>query len=537
MPGNSRGNARSRKKPLTVKGAVEQRPPATGTPPQANPGAGPAASLAPLVAYRNSDSSDYSSSSESSGSDYSASQKTGSRALKRQRKDTGSTRATPGNSQAQTAGTGTPRLRAAAQGATGKNQRTSITVKRESLTPNIMHTADTGRSESPLTVLSDSGGSAAEGTVGRGELVGPLTPKLPPISLPPRPHTKATKRRGPRKKSKQTGMDLFDDASSSVSVAEVLDGLKGLNYSLDVHVREILRKALELCPMPDAARSQTLQADKKYDGCNILLLSALADYADDEDGFGYVLDTLLHHIVVSEIYEHILSGDVVSYYSDPTNHFQAVFQQMARKQNWRAVQRWRSFTAASNDDEVNGWKTWLPGTIASKTQSIVLLLAFAFRREPDAFQTLGPTIEGALVSMYEEAKAVSTTMRRDAIVLLLAFAFRREPDAFQTLGPAIEAALAGMYEEAKAVSTTMRRDVLSDRLSAHCPTGVNAIPFDHTQMTAVWEMGDKDGDEIVGLYHFGLREENSDGIQSYVAKPAVVTVALLRALAAASTEP
>ncbi|KAF7293206.1 hypothetical protein HMN09_01198700 [Mycena chlorophos] len=510
MAGNSRGNARSRKKPVTVKGAVDQRPPATAAPSRPGPGARIAASPAPLVAYKDSDCSDCSSSSsESSGSDYSDSQKTGSRALKRQRKDTGTqARATPGNPQAQAAltGTGTPRFRAAAQGATAKKPRTSITVKRESLTPNITfvsmassskrHTVDAGRFESPLTVLSDSGGSAAEGTDDARQraqtLMGPTTLKLPPISLPPRTNTKATKRRGPRKKSKQTGMDLFDDASSTVSVAEVLNGLKGLNYSLDVHVREILRKALELCPVPDAARSQTPQADKKFDRCNALLLSALADYADDEDGFGYVLDTLLHHIIVSDVYEHILSGDVVSYYSDPTNHFQVVFQQMASKQNWRAVQRWRSFTAASNDDEVNGWKTWLPGAITSQTQTVVLLLAFAFRREPDAFQTLGPAIEAALVSLYEEAKAVSTTMRRD---------------------------------------------VLSDRLSAHCPTGVNAIPFDHTQMTAVWEMGDKDADEIVGLYHFGLREENQDGIQSYVAKPAVVTVALLRALAAASTEP
>ncbi|KAJ7074553.1 hypothetical protein C8F01DRAFT_29352 [Mycena amicta] len=323
--------------------------------------------------------------------------------------------------------------------------------------------------------------------------------EIPPSSLPvvqissqprPRKHRRLGARwrisRQPRRKladPEPPELNPFDDVSELVSEADILDRVESLNDSLDTRILQIIEKALIL----NKTDMQALHDLVQFSGSNSQLVSALSKYAEDEGKQGYLFDAIIHDILVSHIHEYILSGDVVSRYMDPQCVVQALFDDLSSHQPWRATQRWRSI-AASSADRISASDPRLLTAVGAQTQC-------------------------------------------QCIVVLFASAFRRPVGIFEFLRTDIESAVMSLYQEARDVATTIRRDVLSVRLSVDCPLKPpsNIEYYDHSRMDVAWSgMGEQDGDEILGRYHFGLRRRVQDEISSYLKKPKVVTTALLR---------
>lgn len=99
--------------------------------------------------------------------------------------------------------------------------------------------------------------------------------------------------------------------------------------------------------------------------------------------------------------------------------------------------------------------------------------------------------------------------------------------------PTIQSRLASLYDEANRISVIARRDVLSVRMSVVTAPESKGVylPFDPKMAIGVWpDMGVSAGDEVIGLYKFGLRKQTERGESSYLIKPEVITAALLRFL-------
>jgi hypothetical protein len=122
----------------------------------------------------------------------------------------------------------------------------------------------------------------------------------------------------------------------------------------------------------------------------------------------------------------------------------------------------------------------------------------------------------------------------DSITALFAMVHRQSPETFGPLIPKISARLETMFQEANRLSVMVRRDVLSVRMSVIIGPGLenNYLPYNPDVVSSVWpDMGVVAGDEVIGLYKFGLLKQTEQGEVGYAIKPEVVTGALLREMA------
>ena len=113
---------------------------------------------------------------------------------------------------------------------------------------------------------------------------------------------------------------------------------------------------------------------------------------------------------------------------------------------------------------------------------------------------------------------------------LLAAVYRRPLETFDPLIPAISKRLESIGLEANALSVVARRDVLSVRMSVVAPELESSYGrYNPDLASSVWPgMGASAGDEVVGLYHLGLKKQTEQGHTEYPLKPQVATEALLR---------
>ncbi|KAJ6515202.1 hypothetical protein C8R47DRAFT_961309 [Mycena vitilis] len=282
-------------------------------------------------------------------------------------------------------------------------------------------------------------------------------------------------RQGSKAKHTEPPIDAFSHRLDQVSEASVKSGVDSLNDTLDNLVMDIIEKGEQVvqknthpvfhCPEPERSTP---------------LLHALAQSNLTSDNRGLLLDAMLHDHLHTELYELLFSGDVASNRVDPQGVFQSVFDELIRNaEPWTVVQRWRAMTATS---------------------------IFALCREVTFADSLNKQV--------------------DSIVVLLAWAHGLPRENFEDMSGGIHSGLLALYSEANELGILVRRDILSVRMSI---VSANMPIFDPTYANSVWpEMGAAAGDEVVGQYKFGLIKLGEGGDCTWMVRPAVATMALIR---------
>ncbi|KAJ7280221.1 hypothetical protein C8J57DRAFT_1174932 [Mycena rebaudengoi] len=278
-------------------------------------------------------------------------------------------------------------------------------------------------------------------------------------------------------------LDPFDNKLDQVSEASLKGGVEGINDSLDNLVLVLLDKAEELAKQ-SAHGSQPL-APQTHDGTSELL-EALAAYGQDEDKRGFLLDVLLHQAVIKHLTTLFFSGEVVARVLDSKGIHDMYLMELAKREPWTVVQRWRALTATGASNlfvgSQNGWK---------KSRADLFL----------------------------------------SIVTLLSRAHRQPLKTFEPLMAKLHTSLDSIYDEAYRLSITARRDILSARMSIITipQSGKNSLTFNPDLMGSVWpDMGPAPNDAVIAPYKFGLKKETELGEVIYLIKPEVATTALLR---------
>ncbi|KAJ7153013.1 hypothetical protein C8R46DRAFT_1228562 [Mycena filopes] len=309
-------------------------------------------------------------------------------------------------------------------------------------------------------------------------------PQGQPISADGRPN--------PAFRNDNITLDPFDNKVDQVSEATVKSGVESLNDSLDTFTMALLDEAEELARRHSHSR---LPYPDQNDQPNTKLLPALAEYGEDEEKRGFLLDASIHHLVVSELHRIFFTGDTLS--PDMDHGFTgALLEEVTAHQTWSAAQRWRALTASA----------------------------------------------GASLLLRDSSPVWGDAMARcdRSVVGLFSWVYRQPWDTFEPLFSKIEAQVLSLFEEANRLSLLVRRDVLSVRMSVIIAPATSAdyLLFDPECVSSVWpdmgvEAGDgvKAGDEVLTVYKFGLRRQTEGGHISHMLKPEVTTGALLRQLA------
>ncbi|KAJ6558126.1 hypothetical protein B0H19DRAFT_1261675 [Mycena capillaripes] len=280
-------------------------------------------------------------------------------------------------------------------------------------------------------------------------------------------------------------LDPFDNKVDQVSEAAVKGAVESLNDSLDNFTMALLDEAEELAKRHShSSRPSAAQEHEK----GAKLLPALAEYSHDENKRGFLLDAIVHHGLVVELDMLFLSGEVVSrVLESPLLDY--ALGEMTKHEPWTVVQRWRALTAAATKDRMDA-------STEVQTESIITLLAWVYRQPLETFEPLIPKIQSQLASLYDEARHLALVARRDVLSVRM----------LVVVGP-----------------TEPRVD----------PNAVEKyLPYNPDAVTSVYpEMKVAAGDEVIGLYKFGLKRLTEKGQVSHLIKPEVTTTALLREMA------
>ncbi|KAJ7207968.1 hypothetical protein GGX14DRAFT_634623 [Mycena pura] len=282
-------------------------------------------------------------------------------------------------------------------------------------------------------------------------------------------------------------LDPFDNTVDQVSESAVKSGVESLNESLDNVVLTVLDEAEELANQRSSSRFDDVV--QQYDtGVAPKFIQALVEYSDVEEKRGFLLEAILHHMLLVELDQLFFSGDVVPQIMDTKVFTDKLLEDLTKREPWTVAQRWRSLTAASGGR----------------------VMASAFKEQKD-----------------------SITGSAESTVVFLAWVYRQPLETFEPLNSKIQTRLSSIYDEAQKLAIMVRRDLLSVRMSVVCPKLNNTYPpYNPESMSGVWpDMGPMAGDEVLGLYHFGLKKQTEIAEVSYLIKPEVTTEALLREMA------
>ncbi|KAJ6491571.1 hypothetical protein DFH09DRAFT_1338451 [Mycena vulgaris] len=279
-------------------------------------------------------------------------------------------------------------------------------------------------------------------------------------------------------------LDPFDNKVDQVSEASVKSGVESLNESLDTFTMSLLDKVEELANR-NSNSSLPAAVLQHSDG---KLVNALAEHGHVEEKRGFILDASLHHGLVTMLDNLCFSGEVVSRTVDFNSITGMFLRDIAKREPWSVVQRWRALTAAAGGNLLPSSSDWAQA-ILTYAESIVALFAMVHRQPFEIFEPL--------------IKTISTR-------------------------------LAPIFEEANRLSIMVRRDVLSVRMSVVVGPGPenNYLPYNPDVVSSVWpDMEVVAGDEVIALYKFGLKRETEKAQVHLLIKPQVTTAALLREMA------
>ncbi|KZP16326.1 hypothetical protein FIBSPDRAFT_866007 [Athelia psychrophila] len=110
----------------------------------------------------------------------------------------------------------------------------------------------------------------------------------------------------------------------------------------------------------------------------------------------------------------------------------------------------------------------------------------------------------------------------------IAWAYGQPLTTFHPIRAKLLQNITSVMRDAHQLSLVLKRDILSVRVMAALRHGRDG-PYDPQFEDSVWpEMGAKAGDEVIGVYGLGLQKVTPAGHNVVVAKPKVITSALLR---------
>ncbi|KAJ7675458.1 hypothetical protein B0H17DRAFT_1207643 [Mycena rosella] len=272
-------------------------------------------------------------------------------------------------------------------------------------------------------------------------------------------------------------IDIFNHQLDQVSEAHIKSEVECLNDSLDTLVMEITEQGDQLAAKHSNHARNFPNSTHPRDP----LFNSLAQPNLTDENRGLLLDVMLHEHLLSQLFDLFFFGDVASLPVDPEANFQVTIEEMAHREPWTVVQRWRAITAAT------------------------------------------------VFNLYDQPQFEANFVNSDkTIVTLLARAYGLSLSEFEPIADMVRSKLHALYKEAKKLCITVRRDILSVRMSVVTVTDSEAH-FDPDCADSVWpEMGAAKGDKVVGRYRFGLMKLDEHGRVSYLIKPEVATTALIR---------
>ncbi|KAF7290585.1 hypothetical protein MIND_01298600 [Mycena indigotica] len=288
---------------------------------------------------------------------------------------------------------------------------------------------------------------------------------------------------------------VFDQNVDEVSVTEVRAQLEMLNYLLD-HFSSSLRATAHDAAASSTAPNKThipLSSNYKlYQDRQSRLCEALFAYGERMDYSGMIVDAILHHLLILQLNFLYFSGDVLAKAFDPGNLLSDILKILDKTESWSIAQRWSSFVAlaAANAE----------APFVRKHNQIV-----------------------------DEAKADLTQL----ILELFAIQHRLPVMDFEPLRSHILTQLADIHKLAMQLCLTLRGDLLTVRANVECPkpspTFGNFPAYNPEDMAIHWpNLGERPGDELISVIHFGLTKRNSSGEMTFIMKPRVLTISLIQ---------
>nr|GAT46592.1 predicted protein [Mycena chlorophos] len=235
-----------------------------------------------------------------------------------------------------------------------------------------------------------------------------------------------------------------------------------------------------------------------YPDCNSRLYRALYAFRRRAQYRGIIIDALIHHLVVSQLGELYFSG-MLPATIDPQNLLGKVFAcgssdgaclsgvecpallTLARlAEPWSVSQRWCSLAAGWSENMAKQTNHVVEDSKVKIGRTLMEIFAIAYELPVDTFAPLNVPILNDLSALYTSASQLALAIRRDVVTVRLSVAFPRRSPTFGSF-----------------------------------PT------FDRDEMVSHRGQERHNGEELVGLYHIGLRKQTENGETTYVIKPAV----------------
>ncbi|KAF7293248.1 hypothetical protein HMN09_01203000 [Mycena chlorophos] len=266
-------------------------------------------------------------------------------------------------------------------------------------------------------------------------------------------------------------LEVYFLKTDDCTVTDAKDMTERLNYQLDQFCFGLLDSGKRIAESSAAfpeAHTPVPEGFVIYPDCNSRLYRALYAFRRRPQYRGIIIDAITHHLIVSQLGE-LYFSDMLPATIDPQNLLGKL--------------------SACGSSDAAGWSE----NMAKQTNHVV----------EDSKVKIGRTL-----------------------MEIFAIAYELPVDTFAPLNEPLLTSLSVLYTSASELALAIRRDVVTVRLSVafprRSPTFGSFPTFDHDEMVAHRGGRERlDGEELVGLYHIGLRKQTENGETTFVIKPAV----------------
>ncbi|EGN97413.1 hypothetical protein SERLA73DRAFT_75100 [Serpula lacrymans var. lacrymans S7.3] len=278
----------------------------------------------------------------------------------------------------------------------------------------------------------------------------------------------------------KASLDDFDHTLDQLSESSIKGSVEGLNDMIDNLVSNVLERAATIFAAEDASCQTSPQRPPPVHQDHPLLL-ALSQPFLNEEGRGFLLDALIHAMVIEDLNIMFFRFSVTPIYHGPLLPLEDIFTKISELESWNTSQRWRAITSSHLDKTIAHPKSHFGEHARAWGLEIANAIVRAYNADISSSEILHKTIKDELVAIYVEAYRLSISIKRD---------------------------------------------ILTVRVSVYLYVGNS---FDPKRAESVWaEMGTKAGDSVIGNYHLGLIKQLASGESYYLIVPQVITQSLLR---------
>ncbi|KAJ6632565.1 hypothetical protein B0H10DRAFT_19123 [Mycena sp. CBHHK59/15] len=277
--------------------------------------------------------------------------------------------------------------------------------------------------------------------------------------------------------SENSSLDPFKNKLDQVSEAHIKSGVESLNDSMNAFIMSLIERT------EDLAQIQAPISFSSPHHPDTPLCRFLASPDMTVEARGFMLDVLLHDELVKVLDQWLFSGAVASRTIDSGGMIEHIFEEISRREPWTVSQRWRAVTATSIGTKMDG--SYYP--VKEQCEKFLAMLAWAYRVPVSTFSDSTEIVCSGLDALFDEANKLVINCRRDVLSVCMSII-----------------------------------------VAPHSAHG-DFLPFDPERSSSVWpEMGAAAGDQVVGMYKFGLQRLTESREISYLLLPQVATAALMK---------